>query len=642
MYLSRHCELDEIEASLCSAVTSAYLPCLFFERRPVASQVQPTPVWLPLNAEDPHQIGPYRLVGRLGTGGMGIVFAGVDSHGIRAAVKVVHASLSSDEEFRARFAREISVLGRVRGACVARILASDANAPQPWLAAEYVPGPTLEGRVRSNGTLQGDELYGLAAGLAEAMVAVHVEGIVHRDIKPSNVILAPTGPKLVDFGIARVLDATVVTRTGAFIGSPGWVSPEEYSDVPAGPAADIYGWGLLVVYAATGLPAYGVARPEVLALRVLRDEVDTSAVPRPLRGLVDRALAKAPSLRPSAQEVMSMVAAAWRGHHGESLITQADAAYDITARLDRTWVMHAWDTPWPADHGPVPAVRGRAKIVASVSVAVLALLGAGTAVALNVIPETTDPSVLQLNPATTPTSAAVTSEAVVSPMSDQSGTPKPTSSPAQAPPGTSAELAAALDLALANTPAAAFTFEGGFTQSISGGRASGRVLNHESQDDLDMRIRPYDSLEERYIVLRSSSLYRNVPRAKVEDLLTLQPSDSNWYALMVAGMAGPPTVREVVAHGTRMKRKGRIYTGTLAVDNTNGLLRSLLSSWLGGDIADVSPDSYITYKLTIDVDDRPMKFVVAWCVPVGNGGIYKSVFTTMYRNWTSAGTVSRP
>ncbi|NRQ33937.1 serine/threonine protein kinase [Nonomuraea sp. NN258] len=571
---------------------------------------------------------------------MGIVFAGVDSRGIRTAVKLVHPSLSSDTEFRTRFAREISVLRRVGGACVARILASDASAAQPWLAAEYVPGPTLESRVRSYGPLQGDELYGLAAGLAEALVAVHAQGVVHRDVKPSNVILSPTGPKLVDFGIARALDATVMTRTGTFVGSPGWVSPEEYSDVPAGPAADVYGWGLLVVYAATGLPPYGVARPEVLALKVLRDDVNTSAVQGLLRGIVDRALAKSPPRRPSAQEVMSAVAAAWRSQHGEAPTPQADAAADITARLDRTWVMNAWDTPWPTDHGPAIAGRSRRKIIAAI--AVTAVVGAGTAVALNLVPARTDPSVHGLNPVTTPTHAAMSAKAAASPTADQSATPRPASSPAQAPPATSAELAAALDLALANTPAAAFTFEGGFTQSSSGSRTSGRLLNHESQDDFDMRVRPYDSPEARYIVLRSSSLYRNKPHANAEDLLTVQPSDLNWYPLMVAATAGPSIVREVVAHGTRMKRKGRTYTGTLAVENTNGLLRSLFSSWLGGDVADVSPDSYITYKLTIDRNDRPMKFSVAWSVPVGNGGIYKSEFTTLYRDWTSRGAISRP
>lgn len=279
---------------------------------------------------------------------MGVVFAGIDTRGVRVAVKLIHASYASDSEFRARFAREISVLDRVNGACTARILDSDGNAARPWLAAEYVPGPTLENHVRTHGTLQGDALFGLAAGLAEALVAVHAAGVVHRDIKPSNVILSPSGPKLVDFGIARALDASVMTRTGTLVGSPGWVSPEEYSDAPAGPPADVYGWAMLVVYAATGAPPYGTGRPEVLALKVLNETVDTSMLPNLLRSLVDRALAKLPETRPSSRELLDMAAKAWQAHQGTQAIDSFEAADNVTARLDRTWILPIEDLNWPA------------------------------------------------------------------------------------------------------------------------------------------------------------------------------------------------------------------------------------------------------------------------------------------------------
>ncbi|MEU6795193.1 serine/threonine-protein kinase [Nonomuraea wenchangensis] len=300
---------------------------------------------LPLLTGDPAKVGPFQLVGRLGSGGMGTVFAGVTGRGERAAVKLIHPSLANDQEFRARFAREVAVLRRMHSFCTALVLDADTAGPRPWLATEYVPGPTLERRLQSGGPLSEDELYGLAGGLAEALVAMHGAAVVHRDLKPANVILSPGGPKVIDFGIARVLDDTALTRTGTLVGSPGWLSPEEYRGEPAGPAADVYNWGLLIAHAASGLPPFGTGRPEVLALRVLNDAVHTDAVPGKLRKLVERALAKQPGPRPSSAELLAGVAEAWR-RDGE---TAADEPVDfITQRIHHTWVMPVGDEqPWP-------------------------------------------------------------------------------------------------------------------------------------------------------------------------------------------------------------------------------------------------------------------------------------------------------
>ncbi|SEN55038.1 Serine/threonine protein kinase [Nonomuraea pusilla] len=292
----------------------------------------------------PRQIGPYRVVKRLGAGGMGVVYAGVDEAGVRAAVKVIHPALAEDQEFQARFAREIGVVRRVGGVCIAKVLAADAGGPAPWLATEYVPGPTLERRVLDGGPLSGDELYGLAGGLAEALTAMHEAGVVHRDLKPSNVLLSPSGPRVVDFGIAKLLDQTSITRTGTMTGSPGWVSPEEYRGEDAGPAADVHGWGLLVCYAATGRAPFGRARPEVLAMRVIGDTPDTSAVPAGLRDVVDRALAKEPEARPGAHELLEAAAAQWCGANDEE---PSAAAEDVTRLLTRTWPTTVEPQPEP-------------------------------------------------------------------------------------------------------------------------------------------------------------------------------------------------------------------------------------------------------------------------------------------------------
>ncbi|GIH72618.1 serine/threonine protein kinase [Sphaerimonospora thailandensis] len=309
---------------------------------------------LPLLAGDPQEIGPYRIVGRLGAGGMGVVYAAVDGAGQRVAVKLVHEALSIDLEFRRRFSREISVLRGVEGACLARMFDADPGTERPWLATEFIPGPTLEQHVQAEGPVTGDALTGLAAGLAEALVAMHAAGVVHRDLKPSNVILSPQGPRLIDFGIAKVLDETSMTHTGTLIGSPGWISPEEYGDGRAGTPADVYGWALLVLYATTGEPPYGTGRPEVLAYRVREETPDIATVPEELREIVGRALAKDPAERPTADEALVAVTAS----RPDAEDDQARESFDITSFIQRTWVLPQQEAPentdWPQS-GPLAA-----------------------------------------------------------------------------------------------------------------------------------------------------------------------------------------------------------------------------------------------------------------------------------------------
>lgn len=564
---------------------------------------------------------------------MGVVFAGIDTLGVRVAVKLIHASYASDSEFRARFAREISVLDRVNGACTARILDSDGNAARPWLAAEYVPGPTLESHVRTHGTLQGDALFGLAAGLAEALMAVHAAGVVHRDIKPSNVILSPNGPKLVDFGIARALDASVMTRTGTLVGSPGWVSPEEYSDAPAGPPADVYGWALLVVHAATGAPPYGTGRPEVLALKVLNETVDTSMLPDLLRGLVDRALAKLPETRPSSHELLNMAAEAWQAHQGTQATDSFEASDSVTARLDRTWVLPVEDLSWPA----VPTATRKAQKSRRTGAVTVIAVGLAAVIALKVLPGDTDERKQQIDVAAVPTNHPSSTSANLTSTPTATAAVKTEPSPPQPapPPNTITELAAAIELALETTPAGAFSFEGGFTQSNAGGLATGRFMNRLAYDDLDANIKTYEGFSRRYVVA-SKTIYPKNQSADGSPIEEINSADPDWYGLVVAGTAGPSIIREVVANSARLKRKGRNYSGTLAIEDTTGPLRQLLNSWTGGDVAKANADSYITFKLTIDIEDRPKKFEIAWCVPITDAEIYKSVFTTTYKNWTTS------
>lgn len=316
-----------------------------------------------LLGHDPAAVGPYQLVGRLGVGGMGIVYAGLSVAGERVAVKVVHPELAHDPEFRARFAREIALLEKVRSACMVRLFAADAQATQPWFATEYIAGPTLEERVRTAGPLSGDELYGLASGVAEALVAMHAAGVVHRDLKPANVILSPSGPRVVDLGIARAVDEAGVTRTGVLIGSPSWLSPEHFREDQVGPAADVHGWGLLVAFAATGRLPFGAGRADVLAARVLADQVDLTGLEPGLREVVSRTLAKAPEERPSAADLLPSVTDLWRRRMDPDADAVPEGDADaVTAMIERTWVMPDIDDPeWTSATTEPRAVRRLAR-----------------------------------------------------------------------------------------------------------------------------------------------------------------------------------------------------------------------------------------------------------------------------------------
>ncbi|WP_236003401.1 serine/threonine-protein kinase [Nonomuraea antri] len=380
----------------------------------------------PLERGDPPRIGEYRLAGRLGSGGMGIVYAGVDRAGRRVAVKVVHPAFAGEAEFRARFARESAVLTRVAGACVARVVAADTRAARPWLATEYVPGPTLDAYIRRYGPLTGDALYGLAAGLAEAIVAIHDAGVVHRDLKPANVILSPQGPRVVDFGIARALDETAMTRTGMVVGSPGWISPEEYGGTEAGPAADVHNWALLVAYAASGKPPFGAGRPEVLAARVLGADADTSDLPTDLRALTDRALAKDPQLRPDAHALLRLTTECWGAFQDDPAPGGFEnPATEVVTRLERTWAPAGpAETPWEA------APRGRTSRMLWAASATIATVAIAAVVASSLPSSGGQPT------------AAPPQETVVIPATPASATPSasPSTSAVVPPPLTIAAL----------------------------------------------------------------------------------------------------------------------------------------------------------------------------------------------------------
>jgi len=262
-----------------------------------------------LSAEDPPSVGPYRLEGRLGSGGMGQVFLGRAPDGKLAAVKVIHAELADSPSFRARFERELAAAQKVGGRFTAPVVDADMDGPQSWLATAYVDGPSLAHAVAADGPLPTGSVLALAAGLAEGLAAIHAAGVVHRDLKPSNVLLAGDGPRIIDFGISHAAEASTLTRTGMVIGSPGFMSPEQAEGREVGPASDIFSLGAVLVFAATGEGPFGAGPNAALIYRIVHGQPRIERAPAEIRPLVERCLAKNPQDRPEAGQIQAELAA---------------------------------------------------------------------------------------------------------------------------------------------------------------------------------------------------------------------------------------------------------------------------------------------------------------------------------------------
>ncbi|MCG0286713.1 WD40 repeat domain-containing serine/threonine protein kinase [Streptomyces sp. PSAA01] len=310
----------------------------------------------PLQVGDPRQVGPYRLLGRLGRGGMGRVFVGRSRGGHMVAVKLVHPEIAGDPRFRRRFAQEVDSAQRVGGFYTAQVVDADPGADPPWLVTAYIAGPSLQHAVDTHGPLPVRSVTALGAGLAEALSAIHGAGLVHRDLKPSNIILAGNGPRVIDFGISRALDATHTSTS--VVGTPGFMPPEQAMGLDVGPAGDVFALGAVLVFAATGRGPFGAGPVASILYRIVHEAPNLAGVPAPLSTLVAACLAKNPDQRLSVADILeqmeepSAAVGTWFPPAVTTMISEREREpYDQT---DTPQATIAWGATFDAPRPPSP------------------------------------------------------------------------------------------------------------------------------------------------------------------------------------------------------------------------------------------------------------------------------------------------
>src|SRR6266571_4061094 len=257
----------------------------------------------------PGKFGPYRVLERIGEGGMGVVYLATDSEQRPVAVKVLRPAVAGDPDARRRLAREVETMRRVRSPFVAGVIDADVTSDPPYIVTRYVRGRTLDQVVTERGPLRGQELATVGRGLAAALTAVHAAGVVHRDLKPGNVMLSGGEPVVIDFGIAHSPDSTRITQTGMFMGTPGYLAPEVIEGKDTGQASDVHSWGATVAFAATGRPPFGTGSFETIFYRIVHGQPDLEGCPPSLLPLMAAALARDPARRPASAELNQQVAA---------------------------------------------------------------------------------------------------------------------------------------------------------------------------------------------------------------------------------------------------------------------------------------------------------------------------------------------
>jgi serine/threonine protein kinase len=399
-----------------------------------------------LQPADPASVGGYRLLGRLGAGGMGQVYLGVSPGGRTVAIKLIHPSHAQTAYFKERFAREVEAARRVGGFHTATVVDADPGADPPWMVTAYIEGPSLQEAVVQGGPMPPDRVRALGAALAEGLAAIHACGLVHRDLKPSNVILAGDGPRIIDFGIARTVDAhTGITSTGTLVGTFAYMSPEQMRGDPAGSASDVFSLGGMLAFAATGRPPFGSDSPPAIMYRVINEQPDLAGLPDPsLAALISACLAKAPEARPSVPDLMAAVSrsgsapghaqvvpplSAADGPPTQTQLSAPEPTREVTTAPPASSQPGSLGTPAPPGPAGPPTARlpqGRRRRGPVVLITAAALVVVALAIALPVLLTSSTPKAAP-PPSTTPsTSLAPSHSPSTTPSTGASASTQPT------------------------------------------------------------------------------------------------------------------------------------------------------------------------------------------------------------------------
>ena len=585
----------------------------------------------PLTSRDPERLGGHQLLGRLGEGGQGVVYLAEDESGLRVALKVLHDRGGT----RDSFLKEVSAARKVASFCTAEILHVGEDDGLPYVVTEFIDGPSLRELVEGKGPQSGPALYRLAIGTATALAAIHQAGIVHRDFKPGNVLVGSDGPRVIDFGVARSLDATV-TAAGTVIGTPSYMAPEQLAGEVVGPAADVFAWGATIAYAANGRPPYGHDTIPAVMNRIVKGKPDLGGLAGPLRDLVTQALAKDPAGRPQSRDVLLRLL-----EHSEGPIAAPEAlaqgralaaADDDSLAGERTV---RWATVrLPAEPSRRPPVE-RGALVIGIIAAVVLLAGAA-AVALGGEPHDR-------------ARAAAPAPASAAPSGSASRRPAAAATPRTGPPATPAAVAAAVRGAVARHGTAAFTTEGGLTQSADRFEAQGRLHYREgASTNYDLTARTdlaaaYGGGGSRMIILDNCAYYRVHP----EDCL---PTDAHslhgdmdvmiWTAIEVRWVTSPYNIFELLNKSTSFKRSAD--AGTLTYRGTASGARLAADgpiapfySMFGGR------STTVTYTLVTGRDHLPQRLDIDIWSKIETDLTYHSLYSATYRDWGRSGTITR-
>ncbi|MFI6902324.1 protein kinase [Nonomuraea sp. NPDC050394] len=596
-------------------------------------------------------IGPYRILRELGRGGQGTVYLGRDDRGELAAVKVVHGF---DRSTKGAFDRELAAARQVAEFCTARVLRADLDHNPPYVASEFIDGPALH----QVAPLRGAALTRLAIGTATALTAIHRAGVVHRDFKPGNVLMGQDGPRVIDFGIARLVD---LSQSQGAAGTPPYMAPEQFAGGQVGPAADVFAWGATMVFAASGRPPFGSDTLAAVAYRIIHADPDLGELPEPLRTIVARCLAKNPAARPTARDLLlnllgerapaqpdaalrqGVAAAQPAGHPGPEARPTPGAPGAMAGIPGAPGAVPGVSTAPGSGGGAVPTdgMSGRAR---AGGVSRRAALAGGVAV----LAAATTGVVLwrggpgrgtgtRANPTagSTPTATPTTSP---SPSSTPSGTPGGT--PSAAAPPAAGQLADVMESAVGLAPLADFTLDARITQGTWHTTATGRLAYDPQFSDVRMDARVTaqhvePALTGRVLMAEQDYVGGRLVTDQAKTPIML-------YARFVHAVASIANVADLARLTSGVQSEGRTYTGSLPTTKGPESLWRQISAINNDEIPEARlAKTTLSWVLRLDERNRPRSLRLSWHMLLDQGARLTSPFDVTYKGWRD-GEISAP